>query len=110
MTFPFGSAVTLIRRAVTGVDVDGNDVYGAVPTAVRDCAVWPLQSTETENVGDTIITGLNVLLPPGTAVTAVDVVQVSGADYAVQGEPAHYANPFIGDSPGVLVQLKRVTG
>lgn len=110
MNFPFGETVTLRTRTVTGHDGDGNDVYGSTSSTVPNVPVWPRNSSELVQGQDTLIVGLWVLLPPGTDVSAVDVVTVYGKDYSVDGEPGLYRSPFTGTDAGVQVALTRVTG
>jgi hypothetical protein len=107
---PFGETVTLHTRTVTGQDADNNDVYGDVPTTVKNVPVWPRSAVELVQGQDTLITGLSVLLPAGTSVKGVDKVTVYGKDYDIDGEPGLYRSPFTNLQPGVLVNLTRATG
>lgn len=108
MTFPFGETVVLNRRTKTGVDSDGNDVYGITPTTLTKVPVWPRNASELVQGEDMLITGLSALLPPGTSVTGIDSVTVYGKNYEVDGEPGHYRNPFTNLDPGVLLNLTRI--
>lgn len=106
-----GREVTLVRRAVLGVDPVGNDVRGEVATVVGGASWWPTVSTEDNANAETVTAGLSLLLPPGTNVDAVDRVRVDGELFTIQGRPAVWErSPLSGSSAGVLVTLRRVTG
>lgn len=111
-SFTFGRTVTLQSRAVTSTSADGNDVYGSTPTTVTGCVIWPRTSTENVQGGDLLITGLNLFLPPGTDVTAVDRVTLDDATvWDVDGLPGDYSqSPLTGDGSGVLVALVASSG
>lgn len=111
MTFPDGETVTLVRRTrAPDPDQFGNDVYTTTQTDITGCVVWPRGSSEVPQGQDTVTSGLTVLLPPATAVEAVDAVIVHGDRYEIDGEPAIYHSPFTGRDPGVEINLTRITG
>lgn len=122
MMFPAGQSVTLIRRTlrVDGGghpvrDDYGNDLYTATNIVVAGCAVWTSDgnaSGANEDVQgrDTVISGLVVVFPVGTAVAAVDQVSVDGVVHDVTGATSSWQSPFTGTAVGPQVHLKRVTG
>lgn len=110
VSFPDAEDVTLVSRAVSGQDSYGNDVYGEMQTVIPGCPVWPRSSSENVQGGDLTVVGVATLLPSGTDVAAVDAVLIGGLRYEVDGEPAHYRSPFTNLDPGVLLNLRRVTG
>jgi hypothetical protein len=77
------------------------------PVQVDECVVWPRSSTE-EGRGEVIIDGLNVYMPPETAVLPgpKDDVIARGERYAVDGVPGEYINKG-GAEKGTIVVLKR---
>ncbi len=77
------------------------------PVQVDECVVWPRSSTE-EGRGEVIIDGLNVYMPPETAVLPgpKDDVIARGERYAVDGVPGEYINKG-GLDKGTVVVLKR---
>jgi hypothetical protein len=105
-----GITVTLLTRAVTGRDADGNDVYGSTALAVAGCAFDPGGSVELVQGQDLVTTQPKVYLPAGTVVGALSAVIVAGVTYEVEGSPNSYTSPFTGWSPGIEVKLKAVTG
>jgi hypothetical protein len=109
VTFPFGQAVTLVKRVKGAADALGNDTWTttSIPT---NGAFDPGTSVESVQGQDLLVTSPRVFLPAGTDVSAVDAIDVAGARYEVDGSPNDYTNPFTGWNPGVVVQLKRVTG
>jgi hypothetical protein len=109
VTFPFGQAITLIRRVKAAPDAFGNDTWTTATSTVSG-AFNPGTSVELVQGEDVLTTQPTVMLPPGTQVAAVDAVQVDGDIYEVDGSPNAPVNPFTGWAPGVVVKLKRVTG
>lgn len=111
MTFPFGETVTLVHRSVTGQDVDGNDLYSNVETTVGGTGWDPGTSTENVQGGDLVIQLPRFFLPSGTVVSPLDAIRrANGRTYEVVGEPGDYRNPMTGWEPGVVVNVRRVTG
>lgn len=112
---PGPTTVTLLRAGPPGQDGYGNDVLTETSVAVPGCVVWPSAASSSDELTagrDTVITGLTVLAPPGTAVAPVDRVQVPGYDgtFDVVGQPADWTSPLTGSRAGVQVSLRRVTG
>ncbi|MCL2728802.1 MAG: hypothetical protein FWE15_02120 [Actinomycetia bacterium] len=70
--FPCGRTVTVIRRAVTGTDDYGNDVYGETAVDVPGCSVDPAIPAEEYQATSQITADYTIHLPPG-------VVEVDGA-------------------------------
>ena len=110
--FPYGETVTLLHREVVDEDVDGNDVYGDVPTPIENVPVWPRDGNGNEQTQgqDMVTVGLAAVLPPGTDPTAYDAVVVYGDRYEITGDPAPYKSPITGTDLGVLISLTKVTG
>jgi hypothetical protein len=107
--FAFGRTVTLTARTRAGLDADGNDVFADAQRTVDGCVIWPRSSTETLNAQDTVIVGLSLWLPAGTAISATDRVTIDGLTYEVEGEPGTFGpSPFTGTTAGILVALTRV--
>jgi hypothetical protein len=108
-----GETVTILRNTATGRDAYGNDKYTHTSVDVSGCGVWPSDAAggnETTQGRDTVISGLTVLFPPGTAVAATDRVVARGATYEVVGEPGTYVNGFTATQAGTQVTLRRVQG
>lgn len=106
-----GEPVTLVTRTRNGVDSDGNDVYTDTPTDVLGgCVIWPRGSSELVQGVDTTITGLWLLFPPGTQVSATDRVIARGDTWEVDGDAQQHRSPFTGRIPGVLVAVTKVRG
>lgn len=103
------------RLRVPSRDRHGDPIGAAASTTIVGCIVWPRDGNassgnEKTDSQDTVIIGLQVLMPSGTDITPTDQMLVRGQIYDVEGEPASHRSPFTGTSPGVLVSLKRVTG
>jgi hypothetical protein len=118
MPVTFTVPVTLVTRAVTGRDGDGNDVYGETLNVVQGVyAPADANGTggnEATDARDTVFEGAAVYLP-APAPTAVDRIRIFGLEFEVDGTPADWSlqpHPFTGWIPSlpVVVRLKRVTG
>lgn len=113
MIFPFGVTVTLVRRVLSSSrDEYGNDAYTEVSSDVPGVPVWASGMSEITQGRDTVISDLTAFLtlPAGVDVASIDKVRVDGNDYEVVGQPNDFPSPLTGFDPGVLVQLRRVTG
>lgn len=105
-----GLTVVVRRRAVTGQDRQGNDVWGWDDVTVPGAIFAPKGSIElVGKTGDTVVTTDSLYLPPGTVLTPEDEVVVAGLTYQIDGEPSQWVNPWTDDAV-VRADLKRVTG
>lgn len=102
-------AVTLRRRAVTGQDEYGNDVYGTVLVTVAGCSVQPRTSTEDTTGRVQVISGVMLFAPADPLITAADVVEFDGRRFEVDGDPGVWQSRN-GSVTYQQVALRRVTG
>jgi hypothetical protein len=91
-------------------DAQGNDTYVETSTDIDDATVWPRTGSENPQAGDLVITGRNLLLPPGVTVAATDQFIVAGLTYDVDGDAGDWTSPFTGWNPGTQIALTQVTG
>lgn len=110
MDFPYGETVTVVSRVVSDQDEYGNDIFTTTTTDYSNVPVWQTGSSESTQGADMVTSDLTIVLPVGADVSAIDKVQVSGADFEVAGSPWTPNSVWTGTQPGVIVQLKRVTG
>lgn len=110
MFFPFGQTVVVTTRVVAGQDSDGNDAFTPSNTTLTNVPVWPKGASEDLQGRDLATTDLTALLPLSITVSLIDAITVYGAKYEVDGEPERFQSPFTDLNPGVLVNLKKVTG
>jgi hypothetical protein len=111
VTFPYAQPVTWVTRTVNGRDAYGNDVYTTTSTQLQ--AVFaPGGSSEIVQGGDVVTTQPTLYgIPDGTLITATDQFVIGGQRYEVDGEPQSWGpHPLTGWSPGMVVQLRKVTG
>lgn len=107
---PFAETLTIITRTKTGVDGDGNDVYGPVEVETRG-AFAPQGSTELIQGQATVLTHDTVYLVEGSPVPGPqDQVRRGTTVYDIDGTPRTYLNPFTGHQPGPVLALLRATG
>jgi hypothetical protein len=106
----FGEPVTVLDRAVTGEDGDGNDVFTDTPTFLAGCVFNPGTSLEAVQGQDVLTVKPTVYLPAGSVLKPTDRLIVRGDTYEVDGKANAWVSPFTGWSPGVEVHLKLVTG
>jgi hypothetical protein len=109
---PIGAVtVTIVRRAVTGRDAYGNDVYGEVPVQVAGVAVGQITSSSSGEPGNARVTRSRlVVFPVGTVVKAADRLIISGSRWGIDGEPTTVQEPLLGLTAGVVVHATRTTG
>jgi hypothetical protein len=111
--FPFGETVEVLSPSST-TDAYNNTVEDwttPTETPVEDVGVEPRPSTEdNRDARNAVTSGFTLYMPAGSVVTAKNRVRVRGDDYAVDGEPAEWRNPFTGWEPGLVVQTKRMEG
>ena len=116
MSWSFGSTVVLRSRSSATRDKYGNKVLDtSVETTFTNVPVWPTDgngnsSNEQTYQHQLVTSGLSALLPTGTEVLPTDQMVIDGKLYEVAGQPAIFKSPFTGNSPGVLIQLSRVSG
>ena len=111
MSLPLGESVQFVHRTVTGQDSYGNDVVTDSTVAVSNVGWDPGTSTEALNGQDQVVQMPRFFLPAGIAVDPLDaIVRANGNRYEVTGEPGDYVSPFTGWAPGVVVNVRRVTG
>ncbi|MEV0267718.1 hypothetical protein AB0H43_03000 [Hamadaea sp. NPDC050747] len=117
MTLPAGE--TVIRwRAGTIADEYGNRVRSwdaATSTPIDGCGVAQGSLGRTDEVRAADSEGepsdLTVYITdPEADVLATDRLEVRGRVYAIEGEPAAWANPMTGTAFGLVVRLLRVPG
>lgn len=107
-----GETVGVIRPT-TSTDRynDTTLTYGTTPThEVAGCAFDPGGSTEINDGRTAVTTTPTLYLPPGADITATDRVVVRGDTYETTGKPAVWVSPFDGQTKGVVVPLREVTG
>ena len=110
VTFAFPETFTIVSRAVTGQDADGNDVYGDTETTTTG-AFAPQGSTELIQGQDTVLTHPTIYLVAGASVPKpTDRIRARGVLYDIDGDPQVFHNPFTGEEPGPVLRLLRVTG
>ena len=112
MSLTFGERVQLIHRVPGTADSYGNaTMVDQTPVTVDGVGWDPGTSTEAVQGQEQVVQTPRFLLPPGTAVDPLDaLVRPNGNRYEVTGEPGDYVSPFTGWTPGVVVNVRRVTG
>lgn len=115
---PAGETITVTRRGAETpgeVDTQGNPVFEADTTfTISEVAVAPTGSTETaDSPGIFVLTGYDLYCPyDAPALLETDSVSVRGIPgWQVTGETAGagWRNPFNGETPGVVVNVRRAS-
>jgi hypothetical protein len=112
VTVPFTVPITLAKRVVTSTDAYGNDVYTETTSTVQGVFA-PGVSMENTQGEDQVVSQPTAYLPASVDPSAVDVLEVGGLRYQIDGEPQVWgAHPFTGWRPPLpmIVPLRRVTG
>lgn len=84
-------AETLLVKRGAGVDWQGDPTGDPDTFELRNCQLWPRESSEDDDRGRVILAGWNVFIPPGQPeVLATDVIKIRGDDHLVVGVPGRY--------------------
>ena len=59
-----GAETILIKRS-TDTDWQGDPTGAGAPIELRNCQLWPRESSEADERGKVILSGWNVFIPPG---------------------------------------------
>lgn len=113
--FPYGEIVTRLRGT------PAENPYSGEPTSldwtspdeldIPGCGFDPGGSEEPLAQGrDAVITQPRIFAPAGVDVAAHDRIVVRGRTWQVDGDPADYRHPMTGWKPGVVINLKAVSG
>jgi hypothetical protein len=112
---PYGETVTRQRATgetdpysdeATELDWDSPDEL-----AIDGVAVAPGASTESAEADRSRLDiEFTLYMPHGSDVKPLDRVVVRGTAYDVEGKPADWHNPFTGDEPGTVVEVRKVAG
>ncbi|BDZ40820.1 hypothetical protein GCM10025865_01190 [Paraoerskovia sediminicola] len=108
----FGELVTRRRRTAGAPDRYGNPTYTWSDVLLGQGAAFdPGGSREPVEVGrEQVVTTPRLYFVDRPDLTADDRVLVRGIEYAVEGTPADWRDPFGSDVGGLVVELERVTG
>jgi hypothetical protein len=107
----FGESVTRLRRVAAGTDRYGSPTFTESSTAITGAAFAPGGSVEPVEVGRAaVITSPALYFRSTVDLLATDRVIVRGTTYTVEGDPAVWVSPYTGETRGVSVSLKAVTG
>lgn len=104
-----GNDVLTILRGGQVRDNFGDTSGTATETTVPGCSVQPGSAVEQTDRGDLIVTTLTAYLPAAADITATDQVRYGGVVYAVDGEPARWADS-LGAADHVQAVLKLTEG
>lgn len=102
-----------VKRLVKGqTDAHGNVTESfSDPVSVPVYSIAPTTSDEPYEAGrEAVVTGLSVLAPIDTNITAYDRVVWDGEEYTVEGDIADWSKGPFGWDAGIAIQLKRVEG
>lgn len=115
MSLPHGETVTRLRAiAASNVYSGQSDKLNWTSPDELDItgvAIEPTSSRETPEVGsDTLTVDLRLYVPYQVDIQPLDRVVVRGGTYTVEGARLDWRNPFTGDTPGSVLDVRRVAG
>lgn len=114
--------VTIVRRARSGLDRNGNDTWAEATVNVDGCAWWPgtagrnVAASRTygaEDFRSSTATRAQVMFPVGTVIRPDDELVLSSLPtqrWRVDGEGLVWESQLTGASTGVQVNVERVDG
>ena len=101
--------ITQIRHTSGAVDAYGVPTTTSTQIPLR-ASVSPRTSQTTVGASEsTIIDGLTLYLPSGTVVESDDLFTVRGVTYSVDGEAFSWVSGISSWSPGVVVDLRKMS-
>lgn len=115
MTYPFGETVTRHRPTAEADPYSGEntdlDWDAAVDTDFTGIAVEPGPSAEAAEAGRSRLdVDFTLYGPFEWDIRPLDQVTVRGQRCTVEGARADWRNPYTGNEPGSVVEVKRVAG
>lgn len=105
------TTASLVTRAKTGEDSDGNDILGETTVSVP--AVFaPAGSVESVAGRDLVIDSDTFYLAAaaGLSPDAFGAIDYQGQRFEINGSPQLWVSPFSGQTAGWAVPVKRVSG
>lgn len=98
-----------IQKIGAGTDEYGNTVPAALTSPVATVGyLEQVDSIETLNDRDTVVSGFQAWLPTGTDVSAFDRLNFGAQTFEVDGEPWQVFNPRTGVQSHIQAKLKVV--
>lgn len=112
--FPHGETVTLLAPTQVAdpySDETTDDWTTPVETPLPGVAVEPRPSPEgTQDARNSVVYGYTIYDPSSTTIDPRHRIRVRGEEFAVDGMPAVWQDPYTGWAPGQVIQTKRTDG
>lgn len=105
--------VTVVTRPTATRDRQNNLTYDWSSATRTDYQgrIQPSTSSRTRQQSDQVVSYFDCLLPPGTAVTAYDRIEVGGTTYEIDGEPSIFSGwGPISSIDHIAVRVKEMSG
>lgn len=113
-SYPHGVTVSRLRGAEVSDGYGGTILDWDNPTTVQidGCAVAPRIADEERDRGRQ---GVNIgwtVYAPGVDhdITHLDRMEIPAGVFEVEGDPNPWSNPYTGNKPGTVIQLRRLDG
>jgi hypothetical protein len=115
MSFAFGEHITVLRAPYAldeySGEVTGLDWALATRKTISGCGIAPVSSGEPLRDSRTQVdSAVDVYVPYGADIKALDRLVIRGTTWAVDGEPATWRHPMTGWQPGTVVHAVKVDG
>jgi hypothetical protein len=112
---PFGEQIIRLRATPAADPYSGviDQLDWSTPSrlVIDGCGVAPTSSTEPlrDNRSE-VISRIDIYVPYGADIRALDRLVVAGVTWHVDGDPAAWRSPLTGWAPGAVVSCTRVEG
>lgn len=115
MTLPHGETVTRLRATASANPYSGEsdslDWNDPDELTITGVAVEPTSTRELPEVGsDTLTIDFRLYVPYQADILPQDRLVVRGDTYSVEGSRLDWRNPYTGDTPGSVLDVRRVAG
>jgi head-tail adaptor len=115
MSLPHGETVTRLRATAAADPYSGEntdlDWSDPVELAITGVAVEPVSVSEQVEDGSTqVIVDARLYVPYQADVLPLDRVVVRDQTFTIEGSRLDWRNPYSGDTPGSVLEVRRVAG
>lgn len=115
MNLPNGETITRLRATAVEDPYSGEatDLDWTDPDelAIPGVAIEPVAASEQVTDGSEQLTiDARLYIPYQADVLPLDRLMVRGAEFTVQGSRLDWRNPYSGDTPGSVLEVRRVAG
>lgn len=108
---PGNGVIVRVRRPQTGIDINGDPIYGPTERLTLVGAFTAPRTTADINSGrQGVIIGLTLFAAHEYDIEHLDEIEVDGVLYAMDGDPGYWLHPWSSWPAGLEAALVRAEG